>query len=91
MSIPAWIASDPATLEAYQHGRTQERLRQAVEALREIRELCRGPIRMRSDPRPKYRLLEIEVTAAVALERLSASTGGVIDAVSLLAPEPPCR
>jgi hypothetical protein len=68
-------SSDPLMMEAFRHGRTQERLHQAVECLRSIRELCRDG----KGVGLRYRILEIEANCCVTLQRLSSSTGGVID------------
>jgi hypothetical protein len=74
------FSDDAALREAFQHGRAQERLREAVESLRRIKAICtrqdRGAL--------KYRLLDIEADAFMTLRRLSASTGGVIDDVEPL-------
>ena len=75
MSAPEWIQADPLASEAYKHGRTQERLRIAVESLRLILKTCERKDRSGL----RYKLLEIEANAATTLKRLSAATGGIID------------
>ena len=63
--------------EAYQHGRTLERLHTAVRTLLTIQAVCsKGKLPARR------RLLEIEIEAATTLKALSAANGGVIDDVS---------
>jgi hypothetical protein len=72
---------DMLSREAFLHGRTQGRLAEAVESLRRIAALCR------SGRGCRYRLLEIETDACLTLERLSKSTGGVIDDMEPLTPK----
>ncbi len=82
---------NPEQREAFMHGRTQERLRQAVESLRRIVTTCTTQRR-----RGANKLLEIEVEATATLRRLSATTGGVIDDMEPLSRIPrqedqPCK
>lgn len=74
MPIPGVIGSDPVLAEAFRHGQTQGRLRNAAQALIEIKRIARDGKRSKAE-----RLLEIEVWAGEAPSRIAGSAEVVDD------------